>query len=494
MEVIMTEMQSLRQRSAKARRKAIFAGILYLIGTVGMAVAAFLPLTVGVEVGSYGAFGIANFWQPIADAVTNFNDLIATPANYILALTASLLYALMVLFTVINALRAISKLDHLCMKGSKRIGFNQNKIAVDAMGKIFACSFSLVVAHTVLIMALFPAEGATFSLTGIIVGGAGLFIHFVATPVAASISKFTVRDTIAELPRKHGMFSPILRNFFQFAAIGGIAFFLMNHQRDALASILTTWANPIEGWNNLVASLSGETLVDGLFALLDSIFWLVGLICFLVIFRHAVNPTEYYACGNKARGRKVVRVFSFIYFWFLLFTVLSPIIHAWIAGGFPANIGELFLQNLSVVYAMAVALGLFIIEKIMKKYPKVKKAYRQKPEEKPEQEEAKEDEKAKEAGKDEGDDDKEIQQPLIDDVPEEKTEKPSEEEQKEEPATKEEPKQKKEKPAEEKKEPAPAPAPAAPKPLSPRAKQARAVKEKWIKKGMEAREKAQESK
>jgi hypothetical protein len=89
MEVIMTEMQSLRQRSAKARRKAIFAGILYLIGTVGMAVAAFLPLTVGVEVGGYGAFGIANFWQPIADAVTNFNDLIATPANYILALTAS---------------------------------------------------------------------------------------------------------------------------------------------------------------------------------------------------------------------------------------------------------------------------------------------------------------------------------------------------------------------------------------------------------------------
>ena len=110
------------------------------------------------------------------------------------------------------------------MHGSKRIGFNQNKLAVDAMGKIFSCSFALVVANTLLVMAIFPAEGATFSLAGILVGGVGLLIHFIATPVAASISRFTVRETIAEMPRKHGMFSAILRNFFQVAAIGGIAF------------------------------------------------------------------------------------------------------------------------------------------------------------------------------------------------------------------------------------------------------------------------------
>ena len=490
----MTEMQSLRLRSAKARRKAIFAGILYLIGTVGLAVAAFLPLTVGVVVGNYGELGITNFWQPIWDACMNFSGVIAAQADYVLPLTASLLYTLMLLFTLINALRSISRLDHLCMKGSKRIGFNQNKLAVDAMGKIFACSFSLVVAHTLLIMAIFPAEGATFSLIGMIVGGVALLIHFVATPVAASISRFTVRDTIAEMPRKHGMFSPILRNFFQFAAIGGIAFFLMNYQRGALPYILTTWINPVEGWNSIVASLSGENFVDGLFVLLYSIFYLVGLICFLVIFRHAVNPTEYYACGNKAKGRKVVRGFSFTYFLFLLFSVLAPIVHAWIVGGFPANIGELFLQNLSVIYAMAIALGLFIIECIMKNYPKVKKAYRPKAEEKDEKKEEKED---KEAEKDEADDDKEIQEPLIDDVPNEEEKKPSDDEKEEKSAPKEEPKEKKEEPApaaeEKKEEPAPAPAPA-PLPLSPRAKQARAAKKKWMKKGLEARQKAKEEK
>ena len=488
----MTEMQSLRLRSAKARRKAIFAGILYLIGTVGLAVAAFLPLTVGVMVGDYGELGITNFWQPIWDACTNFAGVIAAPADYVLPLTASLLYTLMLLFTLINALRSIARLDHLCMKGSKRVGFNQNKLAVDAMGKIFACSFSLVVAHTLLIMAIFPAEGATFSLIGMIVGGVALLIHFVATPVAASVSRFTVRDTIAEMPRKYGMFSPILRNFFQFAAIGGIAFFLMNYQRGALGYILTTWINPVEGWNSTMASLSGENFVDGLFQLLYAVFYLIGLICFLVILRHAINPTEYYACGNKAKGRKVVRGFSFTYFLFLLFSVLAPIVHAWIIGGFPANIGELFLQNLSVIYAMAIALGLFIIECIMKNYPKVKKAYRPKAEKKDEKDEGKED---KETDKNEGDQDKEIQEPLIDDVPSEEEKKSSDDEKEEKPAPKEEPKEKEEKPApaaEKKQEPAPAPS--APLPLSPRAKQARAAKKKWMKKGLEARQKAKEGK
>ncbi|MBQ2740353.1 MAG: hypothetical protein IJF39_01880 [Clostridia bacterium] len=485
----MTEMQSLRLRSAKARRKAIFAGILYLIGTVGLAVAAFLPLTVGVVVGSYGELNITNFWQPIWDVCMNFAGVIAAPADYVLPLTASLLYTLMLLFTLINALRSISRLDHLCMKGSKRIGFNQNKLAVDAMGKIFACSFSLVVAHTLLIMAIFPAEGATFSLIGMIVGGVALLIHFVATPVAAFVSRFTVRETIAEFPRKHGMFSPILRNFFQVAAIGGIAFFLMNYQRDAAASILTGWANPIEGWNTVVGVFTGDNVVNGLFRLLSLGFWLVGLICFLAIFRHAVNPTEYYACGKKARGRKVVRFFSFNLFLTLFLVVLAPIVQAWIVGGaFPANIGELFLQNLSVIYAMAIALGLFIIECIMKNYPKVKKAYRPKAEEKDEKEEEKED---KEADKDEGDQDKEIQEPLIDDVPDEEEKKSSDDEKEEKPASSEEPKEKSAPAVEEQKE-EPAAAPAAPLPPSPRAKQARAAKKKWMKKGLEARQKAKE--
>ncbi len=458
----MTEMQSLKMQSAKARRKAIFAGILYLIGTVGLAVAAFLPLTVGVEVGSYGAFGVANFWKPIADVCMNFGDVIATPANYILPVTASLLYALMLVFTVINALRVISKLDHLCMKGSKRIGFNQNKIAVDSMAKIFACSFSLVAVHTVLIMAMFPAEGATFSLIGMIVGGVALLIHLVATPVAASVSRFTVRETIAEFPRKHGMFSPILRNVLQFAAIGGIAFFLMDYQRDAAASILTGWANPIEGWNTVVGVFTGDNVVNGLFRLLSLGFWLVGLICFLVIFRHAVNVTEYYACG-KAKGRKVVRFFSFNLFLTLFLVVLAPIVQAWIVGGaFPANIGELFLQNLSVIYAMAIALGLFIIECIMKNCPWVKKCYR---------------EKAEEPAA-EGEEEKEVEEPLVDDVPAEEGEKTDEGEEKPE---------EEKAPTEAPKEETPA-VPVEELPLSPRAKLAREAKQKWIEKGLAARE------
>ena len=55
----MTAFKSLRRRSAKARGKAIFAGLLYLLGTIGLAVVAFLPLTVDVEVGEYGALTVS---------------------------------------------------------------------------------------------------------------------------------------------------------------------------------------------------------------------------------------------------------------------------------------------------------------------------------------------------------------------------------------------------------------------------------------------------
>ena len=469
----MTEMQSLRLRSAKARRKAIFAGILYLIGTVGLAVAAFLPLTVGVEVGAYGAFGVANFWRPIYDVCVNFSAFIAAPADYVLSLVASLLYTVTLIFTVINALRSISRWDHLCMKGSKRIGFNQNKLAVDAMGKIYACSFSLVVVNTLLTMAIFP-EGATFSLIGIIVGGAGLLIHFVATPVAASISKFTTRETVAEMPRKHGMFSVLLRNFFQIVAIFWIAFFLSNHQRGIAAFLLTMLASPVQGWNFLVG-LFTSNWANGLLLVLYMVFWLVGLICFLVMLCHAVKPTEYYACGDKAKGRKVIRFHALTLVIVLFLTVLAPIVLAWIVSGFPSNVGEFFLQNLQVVYAMAVALGLFIIECIMKNYPKLKKKYREKTEE-----------SAEEGEKDDG------QEPLVDDVPEEDSkDKQPKEEEKKEPESDEKPTEQKKEKKEKKEEPAPAPS--APLPVSPRAKQARAAKQKWINKALEAKEKAKEA-
>ena len=454
-------MQSLRARSGKARRKAIFAGLLYVLGIIGLAVVAFMPLTKGVEVEGYGVMSVVTFWKPVTYLFTDFQTVIANP-SYIMMVLAGFLYGLMLLFTVINALRAIAKLDNLCMKGNRRAGFNQNKLAVDKLGKIFSCSYALVSVHTILIMAMYPSEDAAFTLVYMIATLAFLFIHFLCGPIAASISTFTVRDTVAELPRKYRGFAPFLRNVLQFAALGGVAYFLKDYMVGAFAKILKSWANPVDGWNTVTGLLSAENIWPGLFALLALGFWLAGFIGFFIIFRHAVNTTEFYACG-KDKGRKVVRFWSFILFGSLLLLAVAPVVKAWILGGaFPENIWEIFGGELNVLYAAASALGLFIIECMLRNRPLLKKAYME--EDAPEQTE------------------------LVYDVPEEPAAPAPAPVAEPAPAPAPAPA-----PVEAEPAPAPAPAPAPvvapekPLPLSPQAQAAKATKAKWIEKGLAAR-------
>ena len=373
----MTEMQSLRLRSNTARRKAIFAGLLYVIGIIGLAAAAFLPMTSGICIwAGYGDVSVANFCMPFAYFFTDLGAVIAAPAKYILGLVASLLYGLMLIVVVVNAFRAIAKLDHLCMKGHRRAGFNQNKIAVDALGKLFSCSFSTVVVHTVIIMALFPEQSPMFTMIGLMILAACLVIHFVSGAVAGTISRFTVRETIAEYPRQYGMFSPVLRNFFQIAALGGIGYLLKDFYTEAASKILTKWANPVEGLNKIIKVFQPEFNKPAFFILLGLALWLGGFICYLAIFRHAVNPTEFYACG-KDKGRKTVRFFAFNLFLVLLFTAAAPIAKAWVVdGSFPSNVLDIVKENLYVLIAMGVALVLFVIECLMAKLPMLTKAYR----------------------------------------------------------------------------------------------------------------------
>ena len=457
----MTTMQSLRERSGKARRKAIFAGLLYLIGIIGLAVVAFMPLTNGVEVIGYGVMNVTNFWKPIVYACTDFKTVIADPAQYIRMVLAGVLYGLMLVFTVINALRAFSKLDHLRMKGNRRAGFNQNKLAVDKMGNIFSCSYALVTVHTAMIMAMYPAENAAFTLTFLIATAAFWFIHWICGPIVGSISTFTVRDTVAEMPRKYRSFAPFLRNVLQVAAIGGIAFFMQDYMLGAFGKILTKWANPVDGWNTVVRYLTAENIWVGLFALLALGFYLAGFICYFVIFRHAANNTEFHACG-KDKGRKVVRFWGFNLFLVLLLSAIAPVVAAWIEGGaFPANVWEIFGAELNLLYATAIALGLFIIECMLGKRPKLKKCYM--------------DENAPE------------QTELVYDVPEAPVEKA--------------PVQAVAAPVQAAPVAAPAAAPVeAPKkpaknlPLSPKAQAAKQAKAKWIEKGLAAREAKKQSK
>ncbi len=373
----MTAFKSLRRRSNKMRSRAIFAGILFLLGTIGLAVVAFLPLMVDVSVQWYGALTVANFWQPFADLFGNFEAFLAQPTEMVIAVFCALLFALMILFTVINALRSISKLDRLCMRGSRRVGFNQNKIAVDKMANIFACSYSLVAVHTLVILMLNPSENATFSLLFMIASIVYLSIHIIAGPIVGSISSFTVRDFVAEKPRTHGGFGPFLRNLLQFAAIGGVVFFALQLKE-----------LPINLFPELVGALCNMTATLEAFASGDLsvifhyvvlLIWGIGFLAFLGFFRHAINFTEFNAYGEKAKGRKSARVASFTLFLSIFLLWAHPIIlHVCQEGVFPEwnSILDYSFGKLELLYAAAVMLGMFIIECILAKCPKMKKKYR----------------------------------------------------------------------------------------------------------------------
>ena len=281
----------LTRRSNKMRSRAIFAGILFLLGTIGLAVVAFMPLMVGVSVQWYGELTISNFWQPFADLFGNMETFLEQPAEVVIAVFSALLFALMIFFTVINALRAISKLDRLCMRGSRRVGFNQNKLAVDKLASIFSCSYSLVAVHTLVIMALNPSESAAFSLLFMITTIAYLAIHIITGPIVGSISTFTVREFVAEKPRTHGGFGPFVRNLLQFAAIGGVFFFALQVKElpinlfPELVAALCNMTTTIEGF------ASGDISV--IFHYVVLLLWGIGFIAFLGFFRHAINFTEF---------------------------------------------------------------------------------------------------------------------------------------------------------------------------------------------------------
>ena len=375
----MTEMQTLRLRSKIARRKAIFAGLLYVFGSLGLAIASCLPLVAGIIVTpGYGEFGLTNFWRPIAYVLSNLKVVIGNPGEHIRALAAALLFAWQLAFSFVNALLAISKLDHLCMKGNRRAGYNQNKIAVDSLGKIFSRSFATLVIHTAVLALLYPTQNAKFTTLAIVVAAVFVVIHFVAGAIAGTISKFTIRDEIAEYPRKHVMWSPILRNAAQLLALGAMAFLLKDFCLTAATKLLES--SSLVG--ELKAAMQGTTglIKTGLF-----VCFFIGALC---LFRHVIFPTEFYLC-EKTKTRSFVRFITFGLTAVLFVLSGVCIVRDIVSASFSlATVWASICAHLKVMLAFSVSCGLFIVECAMKNEPQLKACYKPVPvvEEEPVQE------------------------------------------------------------------------------------------------------------
>lgn len=327
-----------RKRVKSVQRKARFAGVCYLLGTLVLAVLAFMPFTVrGTE------WSITSFIEP-------FKAFSGGTVDYIAVATAAF-YALAVLITVVNFLRACGKVRKLT-KGSRRAtgGANRNVRAMEKMGKIFSGSFGGVLNLYVLI-ALLHNELMQFSMISYGLLAAALLFHFVAGIAGGKVSYFSVTEnqSVVEEKRTGGLFVYFFRNLVQIAAAAALVYFLL-----PICEIAPFIVEILES--------KSISFSEPLKTLVPVALQLAIVLSLLVMIRHAAGSTEFNFEGIDGAGMKNYRVFS-------LFVCLLAL--AWTAIEY-VNVGA--FESFTTLYVAGIALVAFLIDCIFKTRVKKEKS------------------------------------------------------------------------------------------------------------------------
>lgn len=343
-----------QKRTKRAEKRAQFVGVLYFLGTVALAVLAFLPVLGEIEFG-YGTLGIANFWKPFTELglLLSAESRVSAAAN----LVVGFLYGLPLIVCVLSAFYSLSKLDNLFMKGNRRIGYNQSYLALKKMANTFSASYAAI---SVCSLCLIFLSGTEWTYLFYFASAGFLFFHFLCGLIGGTVSRFSLEDGFVETPRKYGLFSVFFRNLLQFAAVTAILYFFVK-----VNVIPAVFAYLGDGFFAGVSSMSFEEIVEVLgFPIAE----VVMLVCVIIILRHACNPTEFDLDGPNAKGRKTVRVASF---FLLLFSLAINAFLFYFAEEKTFN-----ALSKELLYISAIALGLFIFECLLKKFPLMRKQYK----------------------------------------------------------------------------------------------------------------------
>ncbi len=343
-----------QKRTKRARKRAQFVGVLYFLGTVALAVLAFLPVLGEISF-EYGVLGVATFWKPFTELglLLSAESRAQAAAN----LVVGFLYGLPLIVCVISAFSSLSKLDNLFMKGNRRIGYNQSYLALKKMANTFSASYAAI---SVCSLCLIFLTGTEWTYLFYFASAGFLFFHFFCGLIGGTVSRFSLEEGFVETPRKYGLFSVFFRNLLQFTAVTAILYFFVK-----VNVIPMVFAYLEDGFFASVSSMSFEEIVGVLgFPIAEVIM----LVCTIIILRHACNPTEFDLHGPEAKGRKTVRVASF---FLLLFSLAI--------NGFLFYFAEektFDALSKELLYISAIALGLFIFECLLKKFPLLRKQYK----------------------------------------------------------------------------------------------------------------------
>ncbi len=331
----------LRRRIIRNRKRARNVGLLYLLATIALTAAAFLPLVTH----ELAYVGVTQFYKA-------FFDLDFTTVDGLVKVITAALYVMLLLVVVINLFKSLGKLKWLYKKNANRTyGFNRNLYAMQDMAAIFSGSFAFLVIVYFLVSLLC---GITITFTQayfplLIVVGAGVVLRLFTGFLGAKTGYFDIEEKeVVEQKREIGRFVPVLRNLLQLVATFGILLFTL--KVNEAQAIFT----PLMEEGGL------QELMENIMDLVVIVLQILAVLCTFVLIKHATAATEYNFDGVKGAGMKNYRVFAF--FVFLL------------AGG-AALVEKFMLEkdlNINLLIVAGIAFAAFVIELILRKRPKAR--------------------------------------------------------------------------------------------------------------------------
>ena len=299
----------LENRISKVQAKAKAVRFFYFLGSLLLTVAAFFPILYGTSVGD---MSVVNFWRPFLDLTNYKTSAIAILLNG----GVSGLYALLLLISVINTLRALAKL----FDGSKG-NCNSYKVSMEKAGNLYS---STLIAFIVLPFMAHLISGAVFSTLYYIAIAVGVVLHLWLGLVDGNVSSLEIvgDSKLREHRRDFGRVAPFFRNLAQLVFVGIVMYFV------AETNVMLNALRVLQTNDLLWVFRNGETNLF-LYAGAPGLQFLC-CIWTLVMLCHALRPTEFRVKpktgvvresdgtsyevynGQKLPGRKIFGIFSLL--------------------------------------------------------------------------------------------------------------------------------------------------------------------------------------
>ena len=278
------------RRIRKEQNKARNVGWIYFLGTIALAVLAFLPfLKINGE-----AFSVIDY----VDWYKNFFKALPDVSKFSYFYVFLSLFLIAILF---NALKALFRLGGLHKHSMARK--DRNRDAMEKMGSIFSGSFACYVIYYFLYFLFFGWKDNAFmdvelTLFGYLTLGVGLGVHWLAGLVGGGVRKFKNNTSVEEAKRPYGLFLYFLGNLLQLAAVVGILYFFLE------ISNIGLYVYSVMLQDKFTVCITEEWIYLGLQA--------ATVLCALVLVKHATANTEFNFFGRDGKGMKNFRVFSLL--------------------------------------------------------------------------------------------------------------------------------------------------------------------------------------